>query len=99
MVGGIIFSLLPDKEISDDTYQEVALIVAACPAAQRTLDAMNVDHKILSSENRVLRQAVVLKIKEDEKATKLQNIKVAKGLLKAPLQKRTCSALPEEKKK
>jgi hypothetical protein len=84
------FALIPDREISDDRYVEIAQEVAACPDAQSALDAANKDHVILGSEASNLESIIKEYIEQDERVTKAQNVDIAKGLTKGPLRKRTC---------
>lgn len=94
-VGMAIYAALPDNEVADDTYLQIAAMVQHCPDAQSALDAANKDHKILSSEARELKRIVDEYVKQDERSTKAQNIKVAKGIIKGPPRQRTCVAPPE----
>jgi hypothetical protein len=91
VIGGM--ALLPDREITDNQYVELAKRVELCPDAQSALDAINKDHKILQSEGSELENIIKGYVEQDERITKAQNIQVAKGLLKGPLRRRTCLPL------
>jgi hypothetical protein len=97
VVGLGVFALIPDREISDSEYVEVAQAVARCPDAQSALDRINKDHKILQSEKSDLLRIIEGYVEQDERVTRAQNVMIAKGLAKGPLHERTCvaAAAPE----
>jgi hypothetical protein len=92
LIGLGVFALIPDQEVSDTQYVEIARAVELCPDAQSALDRINKDHKILRSEAIELNSIIDGYVKQDERVTRAQNVMVAKGLAKGPLRTRTCVA-------